>query len=60
MLSTSFRTSYYAKMGVGSAMPSSFGSIPSGSRCGNDPNKLVHGAGLPILDNHYYGYKHKD
>ena len=33
-------------------MPSVFGCIPSGSRYGNDPNELVHRAGLPFLDNH--------
>ena len=31
--------------------------ISSGSRCGNVPNKLVHRAGLPFLDNHYCGYQ---
>ena len=33
------------------------GYIPSGSRCGNIPNKLVHRAGSPFLDNHYRGYQ---
>ena len=34
------------------AVKSFFGcySIPSGSRCSNVPNELVHGAGLPFLD----------
>ena len=36
-----------------SAVPSVFGYISSGSRCGNVPNKLIHRAGPPFLDNHY-------
>ena len=36
-----------------SAVPSVLGCIPSGSRCGNVPNELVHRAGPPFLDNHY-------
>ena len=39
-------------------MPSVFGYIPSGSRCGNVPNELVHRAGPPFLDNHYRGYQY--
>ena len=35
-----------------------FGCIPSGSRYGNGPNKLVHRAGSPFLDNHYRGYQY--
>ena len=30
--------------------------IPTGSKCGNVPNELVHRAGLPFLDNHYCSY----
>ena len=51
-----FRSTNYAyigKKGVDSAVPSVFGCIPSGSRCGSDPNELVHRAGPPFLDNHY-------
>ena len=39
-------------------MPSVFGCIPSGSRCGNGPNELVHRAGPLFLDNHYRGYQY--
>ena len=39
-------------------MPSVLGYIPSGSRCGNVPNELVHRAGPPFLDNHYRGYQY--
>ena len=35
----------------------SFNYIPSGSRCGNVPNELVHRAGRPFLDNQYRGYQ---
>ena len=40
------------------AVPSVFGCIPPGSRYGNVPNELVHGAGPPFLDNHYRGYQY--
>ena len=33
-----------------SAVSSVFGCIPSGSRCGDGPNELVHRAGPPFLD----------
>ena len=38
-------------------MPTDFGYIPPGSRCGNVPNELVHGVGLPFLDDHYRDYQ---
>ena len=35
-----------------------FGCNPSGLRCGNSPNELVHRAGPPFLDNYYCGYQY--
>ena len=36
-----------------SAVPSVLSCIPSGLRCSNVPNELVHRAEPPSLDNHY-------
>ena len=43
------------KRGVDFSCTISFGCIPSGSRCGNVPNELVHKARPPISVNHYCG-----